>query len=191
MNIRTILLAPLAFLLIFGACDVLSSDEGTGTLELYMTDEPFPFDLVDETNVTISNVEIIGAEEGDFTITDETETIDLLELQDGVTTLLGTTELPEGRYPQIRLMVDEAEIVMNSGDVHELTIPSGYQTGIKIVLPDFTIEAGETEELTLDFDVEQSFVVQGSAESEESIEGFTFKPTIIPLELTGENMVSN
>jgi hypothetical protein len=87
-------------------------------------------------------------------ITDTPTEWDLLALQDGVTGLLGTSELAPGSYGQLRLQVLEAAVVID-GETIPMTIPSGAQTGIK-VQTDVTIASGETHELRLDFDAHES-----------------------------------
>ena len=114
------------------------------------------------------------------------KTYNLLELVNGAMVELGTTELQSGHYTQVRLMLgqttdDGANIndnphpypnyLVNADDtVNQLTIPSGYQTGIKLV-HGFDITAGQTAELVLDFDANRSVVVTGSGK-------YLLKPTI-------------
>jgi hypothetical protein len=94
---------------------------------------------------------------------------DLLELQHGVEAVLGGGSFEPGRYHSIRLIVARdskqdretlpAEALKNyvvvAGEAHPLVVPSGEQTGIKLG-HDFTIEAGVTTVLTIDFDVRRS-----------------------------------
>jgi hypothetical protein len=151
-----------------------------GTLKLYLTDNPFPFDLVEHTNVTITRVEILGAG-GAIVLVDEPQEYDLLTLRDGVTALMSETELEAGHYSQIRVFVDAAQVVMKDEREFDLAMPSAIQTGIKILLGDFHVEAGGVTGLTLDFDVEESFIVQGNSETAAGIHGFLFTPVIKPL----------
>ena len=103
------------------------------------------------------------------TITSVPGQYDLLELQHGVEAVLGGGSFEPGRYHSIRLIVARdskqdretlpAEALKNyvvvAGEAHPLVVPSGEQTGIKLG-HDFTIEAGVTTVLTLDFDVRRS-----------------------------------
>jgi hypothetical protein len=53
-----------------------------------------------------------------------------------------------------------------------LSVPSGQQSGIKILLPEVDIEIdGDQIDITLDFDVEESLIEQGNG-------NYRFKPTI-------------
>lgn len=103
------------------------------------------------------------------TITSVPGQYDLLELQHGVEAVLGGGSFEPGRYHSIRLIVARdskqdretlpAEALKNyvvvAGEAYPLVVPSGEQTGIKLG-HDFTIEAGVTTVLTLDFDVRRS-----------------------------------
>lgn len=85
---------------------------------------------------------------------------DLVELADnGLNEILVDEELDAGLYEQIRLYFDDSKIVVD-GDTLDLFVPSGMQTGYKLV-DAFEIESGVTYELHIDFDIEQSIVKTG------------------------------
>ena len=91
---------------------------------------------------------------GWYTIVNESQTFDLIALQD-VKELLGQKNLSAGKYTQIRLTVEKAEITINNSgeiEVHDLKIPSNKVKLIK----SFWIYEDETTVLTLDFDVYES-----------------------------------
>ena len=122
-------------------------------------------------------------------------TVNLLELVNGVRLDLGLVELPAGHHTQMRLIIgDEAEqgtinilsqahpyanyviIDKDPGDainpeIHELKVPSGDKTGIKIV-GGYNIAANQTTELILDFDACRSIVQAGNSGQ------WLLKPTI-------------
>jgi len=115
-------------------------------------------------------------EDGLITLTEETRRIDLLQLQNGNTELLAEeVTVPEGEYTQLRFVLSNeagANYVVVDGEKQPLTVPSGAQSGIKIILPEVEIENdGDQIDITLDFDVEDSFIEQGNGE-------YRFKPTI-------------
>ena len=189
----------------FSGCDIVGSNgtggsDGTGTLKLGLTDAPFPFDLVAEANVTIDRVEIVGGavddttaadsteadEEEIITLVEQTEQYNLLALRDSVASLT-EKEIPAGSYSQIRLIVSDASILLKNGDSYDLKVPSGAQTGIKVLLPNFRVEEGIETELTLDFVVSESFVVQGDPSTPAGIKGFIFTPVIKPEGMAGED----
>lgn len=185
-------LTALTVAILFGAgllaagCSLLDSSSSEGSLTVHLTDEPFPYDLVAAANVTISRVEILSENGGPSTILEEVVSYNLLELRQGVTAVLGQVDLPEGKYPQIRMIVDEASVELVDGRTFDLFVPSGAETGLKIHLSGFEIVADQAHELTLDFDVSRSFIAQGDFKTAAGIQGFIFTPVVVPLGLEGE-----
>lgn len=152
-------------------------DEGEGRMTVLMTDAPFPFDLVAEANVTISRVDVVS-ETGVHVIAEGEQSLNLLDLQNGVTAAIGSAAMPEGQVTQIRLIVTEASIVLTDETTFDLTVPSGAQTGIKILTPNASVEAGAETTATLDMDVSESFIVMGDATTTAEIQGFLFTPVV-------------
>ena len=112
-------------------------------------------------------------------LSEEDFVYNLLELQNGITTELVEIEVPTGDYDLVRLYVDSAGIELKDQTEYDLKVPSGSETGIKIIIdPPITVVGGLTTELILDFDVSQSFVVQGNPYTPAGINGFIFTPTI-------------
>ena len=142
----------------------------TGSLVVRMHDSPI--ESADHVYVTIESVEVfltVDGQEEHRTITSVPGQYDLLELQHGVEAVLGGAEFAPGDYHSIRLIVSRDSkhdiqtlpadqlknyIVVN-GTPYPLVVPSGEQTGIKLGR-NFTIKAGVTTVLTLDFDVRKS-----------------------------------
>lgn len=110
-----------------------------GTLSVLLTDAPLPIESVDAATVTIDSVVIretenTGAEAGwpFVTLTRDQHTFNLLDLRDGMVEELAELEVPAGEYNLIRLYVSEASITYG-GTTYDLFVPSGTQTGIKIL----------------------------------------------------------
>lgn len=148
-----------------------------GRMTVLLTDAPFPFDLVAEANVVIERVDVVG-EFGVETIAEGELAYNLLELQNGVTAVLASATLPEGPITQIRLIVSSADVVLKDGTTFDLTVPSGAQTGIKILTPGVDVSAGAETTTTLDMDVSESFIVLGNADTMAGIQGFLFTPVV-------------
>ena len=188
-------------------CDSMGTTgltDGDATLKLLLTDAPS--DYVQSARVDIGAVQLVPAgsedeeaedgENGIITLTDDgTEGyVDLLQLQNEATSQLAELDIESGTYSQLRLIVDSAEVELIDGyeftdgtTTKTLFVPSGAQTGIKLNLGGsdgdgddaggVEIAPGETV-LVLDFDVSQSFVIQGNPESPAGINGMLFTPTI-------------
>jgi len=165
------------FVGLFLGCDTDSTQPGSsGTLRLYIADAPGEFE---EVNLDITSVEIHRPGPGGWiTINDESQMIDLLEYSNGAMALLGEEQLEAGKYTQIRLMLGENNNLVVNGETHSLVVPSGYQTGFKLVRQ-FDIEPDYTYELLIDVDVHRSVHVADGQ--------YMLKPTarVEPLALTG------
>lgn len=136
----------------------LTSGTPRGALRLLLTDAPL--DEVERVDVTIDRVDVTFADgaQAPQTILDEPKTFNLLDLRGGFTAVLAEAALPIGRIQQIRLVVAaEGNSVTVDGEVFDLRIPSGEQTGIKLTRPGgFVISEDTTTEVVIDFDAEHS-----------------------------------
>lgn len=175
------------------ACDVTTGTGGDAAVRVLLTDAPTEF--ISAAWVDIGAVELLSDEGGRTTLTtDGTDgLVNLLDLQNATTKTLADAEIEPGTYHQLRLIVESARVTLADGYTFadgetekELTIPSGAQTGIKLNLaPADGAEDGAGLEivpgqmvLVVDFDVSQSFVMQGNAKTPAGIKGFHFKPTL-------------
>lgn len=141
-----------------------SNDEETGSLSLAITDGPV--DGAQEVVVQFDGVEIQPASGDRITFNfDEPQTIDLLDLQGSISEpLLSDETVPAGEYNWVRLMVSAEEdmvfdsyIVTGDGTQHELSIPSGSQTGLQLN-SGFTVAVQGVSNFTVDFDLRKSVV---------------------------------
>ncbi len=173
-----------------------SSGSGEGTLVTWLTDNAT--DTYQAVYVTIARVQVHmggeGEEEGSWkTVAEPNGTYNLLELVNGVREQLGQTSLDSGSYTQMRLIIGETAdsglnifsqphpyanyVVYRADDrIRELKVPSGPQTGLKVVAG-FEISADETTELILDFDAMRSVVKAGASGI------YLLKPTIKVLDM--------
>lgn len=131
-------------------------------LTVRLTDAPDP--AITAASAFISTVYLIG---GDGTARDTITTgpsieYDLLVLQGGATTLLGDATIPAGDYVQLRLVVDSAEVTLDGeAEPRVLKVPSGMQSGIKVGFAGPIHLEPPAVVVTVDFDVENSFIVTG------------------------------
>ena len=165
-------LALLAVVVI-GLYGCSAGGDNTGRLSMSLTDKP-THDYK-EVWVTIQDVAVHmeGDPEGSWTkVLDVNKTLNLLTLANGIRYELGMVDLAPGHYTQMRLMVGTvnsedpakpANYIVDTADVaHDLKIPSGVQSGIKLV-QGFDINANSTTELIFDFDVAASIVAAGNS----------------------------
>ncbi|MDH4105353.1 MAG: DUF4382 domain-containing protein, partial [Gammaproteobacteria bacterium] len=139
-----------------------SSGAKTGTLRLGLTDAPV--DQADAVVVQFTGVEFKPKDgvafSRDFTTP---KTLDVLALQGTARAMLLDGEtVPAGEYEWMRLKVnaDPAQrdsYVTIGGEECEMRIPSGAETGLKLVRG-FTVGVGTITDFTIDFDLRKSVV---------------------------------
>jgi len=165
------ILLLLFFTLILQQCSESSnsSNDNIGKLSVFITDAPAAYD-----SVIVVFSEISAHIDSEWvSVTHEPVRVNLLNWSNGETFLLGSADVPAGKYTQIRIKIDSAFIGVD-GTVQELTVPSGSQTGIKLG-PQFTISEGSSYQLVLDFDASRSVVVNGPKSNPN---GYKLKPHI-------------
>ncbi len=160
-----------------------SLNDGYGILRISIFDDPFPIDLIESANVTITKVEIRNKDDRDdypfITLLEDTLEFNLVELRNGITAKLVEAEVPVGVYDLLRLNVSGSSIEVKDFATYDMKMPSGEETGIKIYIDHgITVEGGTTSDLLLDFNLEKSFVLKGNINTPAGIRGFNFKPVI-------------
>jgi len=154
-----------------------SSGGSTGTISVQLADSTLPgFAAI---YVTVDEVQVHPNSGNAWKqVLAPRRTVNLLDLVNGVREDLGVAELASGHYTQMRLLLGKAPddglnllgrphpyanyFIDALDNAVELKVPSGLQSGIKIVRG-FDIGAGETTELLLDFDASRSVVMAGSS----------------------------
>ncbi len=183
MKKKATLLLTAALILIAGACNEIRNGNDTGRVILKVTDAPFDISNIESALVTITRVEL--KKEGDgisdgnsfITLSEDTVTLDLIDLRNGVAETLLDMEIPAGTYDMVRLYIDDAGLKLKDSDeIYRVKVPSGSQTGIKIFLrPALEVVEGNLEEVLLDIDLSRSFILRGNPAHNN---GFIFKPVI-------------
>ncbi|PLX42381.1 MAG: hypothetical protein C0609_09720 [Deltaproteobacteria bacterium] len=160
-------------------------DVATGpALRVSITDAPFSLDKITSAVVLIESMEVRPLD-GEFVPLEgfTPKTLDLIQLQNGLSEVIYEGNPPPGVYDEIRLISTALEIVLVDGDltrtITDFKIPSGEQTGIKVKIePNVTVVTELTADLMLDYDLSRSFVPQGDSKSIETIKSFNFKPVV-------------
>lgn len=172
-----------ALILIAGACNEIRNGDDQGRVILKVTDAPFDISNIESALVTITGIELRkvgdGISDGNpfITLSEDTITIDLIDLRNGVSETLLDLEIPTGEYDLVRLYVDEAGLKLKDSDeIHRVKVPGGSKTGIKIFLrPALEVSEGNLSEILLDVDLSRSFILRGNMDHNN---GFIFKPVI-------------
>ena len=147
----------------------------TGTMRLSLTDAPACG--YDSAFVTVEKILVhrsSSAADGDAgwseVVLGTPQRVDLLTLTNGSLLPLGQTELPAGRYTQMRIVLAANTpanplanaITPTGGQPTALTTPSGQQSGLKMNV-DLDVPAGQVADFAIDFDACKSFVKAGNS----------------------------
>ena len=139
-----------------------SSGSSSSTLNVSLTDAPV--DGASAVVIAFTGIDLQRTDGSRTSITfPSTRYIDLLKLEGEVTGALtqGAT-VPAGDYEWMRLNVladrnsqNESYITLTDGTQYPLYIPSGAETGLKLVSP-FTVAQASTTNLLIEFDLRKS-----------------------------------
>ena len=145
-----------------------SDESGNGTLRLSITDAPTDAENVAGVYVAITGVEYRtdGSSWQPFEGFGDPYTVNLLDLTDGKTALLGDFSVEAGTYDGLRFQIDASEnggdvsnaatyIEFTNGSTQPLYVPSGTQSGYKAI-GSFTVPVNGSVFITADFDVRKS-----------------------------------
>lgn len=191
----------LALLLAAGAgltaCES-TTQGGTGQVSVQLTDAPFPYAEVSRVDVfvvrvdaktaTTDSAEAANAENrgGWTTLATPNASINLLDLQGGRVSTLGTATLPNGTYQGFRLVIDPAQssVTLKDGSKPNIIWPSANRSGIKVILTTPLVVSSDSSVFIIDFDIGRSFVMRGNSIRNN---GLLFKPVVhaVATDITG------
>lgn len=150
-------LGPLSLILIIflSSC---TKDREYAKLDIRLTDAPGQFDnvFIDIQGIKI-HVDSVWITPSNF----NAGIYDLLELNNGLDTLLCAVDIPVGKISQIRLILGDNNSVVINSISYPLTIPSGQQSGLKLNLH-MDIQPNVSYTILLDFDVAKSIILNGN-----------------------------
>ncbi|MCE3295518.1 MAG: starch-binding domain-like protein [Crocinitomicaceae bacterium] len=159
-------IAGLLLVFAVAACNKPNSD-GQSTMRVKMTDAPGPFTKV---NVEIRDVEV-STSKGWISLPTNAGVYDLLTLQNDVTVVLANDhKIPSGDVSQMRLILGSHNNVLIGDQAFPLNTPSAMQSGLKFNINKH-FEDDKDYELLIDFDANQSIVIEGDG-------SYTLKPAL-------------
>ena len=187
--------------------DLPNENSKSGTVIVSITDAPFPYDMVEEANITIDWIKLhkidsvlVDGEidsDSDFVMLEKDTTLNLIELSNGITAVMSELEVPAGTYNEIRFHITEASVkILDDTTTYRLKIPGGGASGLKVkIKPWLEVEEGVISEVLLDIDVNRSYKIIGNDKGKKGIKGFMFKPVVRAVNLSSagkvEGMVTN
>lgn len=152
----------------------------TGILSVWATDAPFPVNLIEKAKISVVKIELKQQEDTIFqNFSEDTVSVDLLSLRNGIMESLASDEVAAGSYDQMRLLIDHTSLLLKDGRTSVLKVPGGQQSGLKILFdPPIIIYPGRIANVLLDFNLSRSFILKGNPKSAVEIRGFNFKPVV-------------
>jgi len=173
----SVVLALSAFL--FFACN--DNDTSNAYLEVRLTDAPGDYQ---EVNIDVQDVQVNnGSDDNGWKSLDANKGVyNILELTNGLDTLLGSVQLPAGHISQVRLVLGANNSIKMDGQLIKLSTPSAQQSGLKLLVDSELLE-GVSYKLLLDFDAARSIVKAGSSEK------YNLKPVIRTIVEAGNGAV--
>lgn len=142
--------------LLMNSCS--DESEKSYPVAIKMTDAPGPYDAV---LIDLQGVEITGSGGETVTLNAKKGVYDLLELSNGVSTLIATDTLATSKIEQIRLILGTNNTIVLGGVSYPLSTPSADQSGLKLQVHQ-TLQQGIMYEILLDFDANKSIVTTGN-----------------------------
>ena len=152
-----------------------TEDSESARLVVRLTDAPADYEslYIDVEKVLVHTSSEVDEEASgwmELEMAQNASSIDILELRNGVDTLLAENELPSGKISQIRLVLGDDNTLMVGGQEHSLSTPSAQQSGLKLQV-NADLSPGIVYEILLDFDAAKSVVHTGS-------DKYSLKPVI-------------
>ena len=168
-------LAAIALSLAGCSTDNTNTSGGTTPVTIKITDAPSYYDKI---FLDIDHIEII-TEGGKQIIDIDHEPFDILRYRQGDFLILAEHDVPSGRLQEIRLVLDDENIIVVDGVTYGLTTPSGQSSGVKIKVQDDLLP-NIAYTLALDFDASKSIHQTGNGK-------YMLKPVLraIPVAASG------
>ncbi len=161
---------PWSVLCAAAALVACSGSGDSGRMAIRLVDAPAD---VKQLELDIQKVEINGPD-GWRTLSEPKEIVDVMALKLGVSHTLADQTLPAGTYGQLRLVLGPRNtVVLDDGSVHDLKVPSGQQSGVKLVTH-FVVAPGTTKDVYIDFLAARSIFVHEAGASEQ----YLLRPTV-------------
>ncbi len=109
---------------------------------------------VDQVWVNIKEIEFLSESGGKTTVSTQQQSVDLIAAKTNASHLFHKAVIPEGKYKEIRLILDDNNgKIVKQGVEYSLKVPSGAQSGLKLK-GDIDMVSGLLIEFALDFKYE-------------------------------------
>jgi hypothetical protein len=166
---------------------------GDGRTAVLLTDAPFPFDRIDRVDIHIAEIGLSPQADtsqgppGWITVATPDRVFNLLDLQNGVTALLGEADVPPGQYRAVRVIFDPARSSMTDtdGDHPPINWQAKGDAPSLFGLVEEPMAIDENgEDIVIDFDVGRSFLPDSATG------GFLFIPFLRAITRSGSGAIA-
>lgn len=155
-----ILYTVVGILCITIAISACKKDSKTAPIQILLTDKPAALDSVNVHIVGI-RVQLSHDTASWITINSKDTIINLLDLQNGITSLIAQDTIPAGTLQQVRFILGDGNKVVANGVSYPLDTPSAEESGLKIKIGRALNEDLNT--FTLDFNAALSVSLQNGS----------------------------
>ncbi len=188
MKIKTI------FILLFVVLAYRCGGDGSGTLTLRMTDAPITLttgEIISSININIKkiNIEIeSSSNKQEINVADYGNSgkfFDLLELTNGVTTKIGTIQVPAGKCVEISVKLGNNHTIVVNNTTYQLIIPLP-EVEVEFGNKEITITDGSVKDVIIDFQAATTNAINSGVITCNSVsKTCTLNPKIIMKESSG------
>lgn len=159
-NLRKYTLIASALILVISCSDDNTSESQPSQtqVDIRLTDSPANYS---EINLDIEQVRVQN--NGWIDLTTKKGIYNILDFRNGIDTMVASGLLPSGRINQVRFILGDNNSIVADGIKYPLTIPSGSESGLKLLINDNLIP-NVTYSILIDFDAAKSIVKTGNGE---------------------------
>ena len=160
MLLRTLTFTLIAATLLM-TVNSCQKEENTTQLTIRLTDNPYN---ATEVNVDIKEVQVNMRDDdgGWITLNTNRRVYNLLDLQNGIDTVLAQGIVPTGAVREIRFVLGKQNSITIDSATYPLTIPSGGESGLKIKISKELTSS--VDSLLIDFDAALSILQEGTGD---------------------------
>ncbi len=153
-----------------------AASSAQGAMSVHLLTAPFDsLQDLQEVDLHILALEAHSNTTGWITLWEPKATFDLLSIDGVVETLASGVSLEPGKYTQFRLLLGPGQqdaggekisnlVVLQDGSAHDLTVPSGLQSGVKLVCQ-VDVQPGANTDVFISFEMPESIHLHGTGAS--------------------------
>jgi len=152
---------------------------GNGRTQVYLTDDPFPYDTVERVDLFIRSIEAsatLDTTNGNspdwVTIATPEKTFNLLDFQQGNAALAGEADIPAGQYQAVKVVINtsQSHIVFRGGAEASVQWPVPGDLALYAFVEHALDVSPQGAKIVIDFDIGRTFIQYNG--------GFAFLPWI-------------